>query len=183
MLAELGARLGFRTEVVESVEVVLNDHSIVKASSSICRWLVQQGRVRDVATVLGRPYRVGGLVMQGDRRGRTAGFPTANLAIEALPPADGVYAARATLPDGRTFPAAVNIGERPTFAGAARTFEAHLITGAPNFAMVASGAAGWGGYGALGAADGATRIRLAIGAGFRGVGARSGPIRGSPRAA
>jgi riboflavin kinase/FMN adenylyltransferase len=71
-------------------------------------------------------------VTHGDRRGRTIGFPTANLACETMLPADGVYAARATLPGRPGFvPAALNIGSRPTFAGIERRVEAHLIGLAP----------------------------------------------------
>ncbi len=127
LLGELGLRKGFRAEVLEPVTVTLDDHSLVAASSTLCRWLLRHGRVRDAATVLGRPHRLIGVVAQGDRRGRTIGFPTANVISELLLPADGVYAARAVLPSGASVPAAVNIGERPTFAGAARTVEAHLL--------------------------------------------------------
>lgn len=129
LLCRLGSRRGFATHVVEPVLVVLNDHSVVRAASTLGRWLLAQGRVDDAAIVLGRPHTLTGRVVQGDRRGRTIGFPTANLETASLLPADGVYAALARLEDGRALPAAVNIGERPTFTGAARTVEAHLITG------------------------------------------------------
>ena len=128
LLCRLGSGRGFATQVVEPVLVALNDHSVVRAASTLCRWLLAQGRVDDAAIVLGRPHTLTGRVVQGDRRGRAIGFPTANLETASLLPADGVYAAAARLEDGRVFPAAVNIGERPTFAGAARTVEAHLIT-------------------------------------------------------
>ncbi|MGQ0626703.1 MAG: riboflavin kinase, partial [Phycisphaerales bacterium] len=113
LLAELGAARGFEVRVVPPVQVVLDDHSVVKASSSLCRWLISHGRVADAARVLGRRHTLVGTVVQGDRRGRTIGFPTANIDTPVLLPADGVYAARAVLPDGRAFPAAANIGERP----------------------------------------------------------------------
>ena len=127
LLCSLGRRLGFETRVVEPVLVVFNDHSVVRASSTMCRWLLARGRVNDAAIMLGRPHTLSGTVVRGDRRGRTIGFPTANVETGDLLPADGVYAARAILPDGRTSPAAVNIGARPTFAGSTRTIEAHLI--------------------------------------------------------
>lgn len=127
VLAELGSRLGFTVQVVPSVDVALTDDTIVPASSTIARWLITQGRVRDAALVLGRHHELEGTVVQGDRRGRTIQFPTANLVAENLIPADGVYAALAILPDGREWPAAVNVGTRPTFQGLDRRVEAHLI--------------------------------------------------------
>lgn len=127
VLADLGSRLGFAVHVVPSVDVALTDDTIAPASSTIARWLITQGRARDAALVLGRPHELEGTVVQGDRRGRTIQFPTANLAVLNLIPADGVYAALAVLPDGREWPAAVNVGTRPTFQGHDRRVEAHLI--------------------------------------------------------
>ncbi len=127
VLAKLGSRLGFAVHVVPSVDIPLTDDTIVPASSTIARWLIAQGRVRDAALVLGRPHELEGTVVQGDRRGRTIQFPTANLAALNLIPADGVYAALAVLPDGREWLAAVNVGTRPTFQGHDRRVEAHLI--------------------------------------------------------
>ena len=67
-------------------------------------------------------------MIRGDRRGRELGFPTANLSTGQLLPADGVYAAWADLPDGRTLPAALSIGTKPTFTSSpARTAEAFLF--------------------------------------------------------
>lgn len=126
-LTDLGRELGFEAIILPPVEVTLDDHSIVPASSTLCRWLLRHGRVRDAARVLGRPHRVPGTVVPGDRRGRTIGFPTANIRTDVALPADGVYAAWATLPDGRRAPAAVNVGARPTFAGAPPTLEAHIL--------------------------------------------------------
>lgn len=126
-LARIGAASGFGCEVVASVEVALSDDLIVKASSSIARWLLVHGRVRDALAVLGRPYEVVGMVVNGDRRGREIGFPTVNISTEQLLPADGVYAGLAVLPDGRRVAAAANVGSRPTFAGVGRRIEAHLL--------------------------------------------------------
>jgi len=126
-LARLGRELGYATIVVDPVEVALGDHLVARASSSLVRWLVTQGRVRDAALVLGRPYELAGEVRRGDRRGRTIGFPTANLATDCLLPADGVYAATATLPGGGVHRAAVNVGARPTFSGVERRTEVHLL--------------------------------------------------------
>lgn len=127
LLAALGTTRHFQAIVLDPVEVTLDDHSIVPASSTLCRWLLKHGRVRDAARVLGRPHALPGTVVPGDRRGRTIGFPTANIQTDVLAPGDGVYAAWAALPDGRRHPAAVNVGARPTFAGASRTIEAHLL--------------------------------------------------------
>jgi riboflavin kinase/FMN adenylyltransferase len=87
--------------------------------------------VQDATRVLGRPYAIEGEVVRGDQRGRTIGFPTANVAATTMLPGDGVYAALATLPDGTTHAAAVNVGSRPTFAGVERRLEAHVIAGSP----------------------------------------------------
>jgi len=127
LLRWLGPRLGVEVRVVEPVEAVLNDHSAVRVSSSLTRWLIEQGRVADAAVLLGRAYEVDAVVERGDRRGRTIGFPTANLKTEQLLPADAVYGAEAMLPSGRVVRAAVNVGQRPTFAGAPPTLEAHLL--------------------------------------------------------
>jgi len=126
-LRELGPRLGFEVDVVEPVQQGLRDQSVVRASSSIVRWLVGEGRVRDAALVLGRPFELPGSVVKGDQRGREIGIPTANVVSACMSPGDGVYAAIAHVPGGRTHAAAVNIGERPTFEGLAHRVEAHLI--------------------------------------------------------
>jgi riboflavin kinase/FMN adenylyltransferase len=127
VLSELGKDAGFAVDVVPPVEVALGDDQIVRASSSIVRWLISHGRVSDAARVLGRPYELEGTVVKGDQRGRTIGFPTANLSTPCLLPADGVYAGVATLPDGTRLSAAVNVGVRPTFRGKERRLEAHLL--------------------------------------------------------
>lgn len=117
----------FAVEVIEPVEVALDNHTLARASSTLVRWLVAHGRVTDAARVLGRPYELAGTVVQGDRRGRTIGYPTANLDTRLLTPADGVYAGRATLPDRRTFPCAISVGTKPQFGGRVRAVEAHLL--------------------------------------------------------
>ena len=126
-LRELGTKLGFDVVEVEDIEVALGDQSLVRASSTLVRWLIGHGRVRDASAVLGRPYRLAGPVARGDRLGRRVGFPTANIDHETSLPADGVYAATAVLPDGRRLPAAVNVGGRPTVSGQGRRVEAHIL--------------------------------------------------------
>ena len=127
VLAEFGRLLGFTVDVVPTRTVALTDHQYVPARSTIVRWLLTSGRARDAAIVLGRPYELNGTVVRGDRRGRTIGFPTANLEISTLIPADGIYAAAAHLPDGRALPAALSVGTKPTFGTHARTAEAFLL--------------------------------------------------------
>lgn len=126
-LSELGRRLNFVADIVAPVEVALSDQTIVTASSTIVRWMVSHGRMRDAAAILGRPHTLSGVVVRGDRRGREIGCPTANLLAQELPPMDGVYAARASLADGRRFGAALHVGPRATFDQAGRTVEAHLL--------------------------------------------------------
>jgi len=113
--------------IVPPRQVVLMDMQIVAVSSTLARFLLMEGRLRDAAIVLGRAYALAGNVVHGQHRGRTIGFPTVNLDCgDQLIPADGVYAGRCTVGD-TTFAAAVNIGAAPTFGDTARTVEAHLI--------------------------------------------------------
>jgi riboflavin kinase/FMN adenylyltransferase len=96
-------------------------------SSSRVRNELLQGAVRNAAALLGRPFRLVGVVGRGQERGRKLGFPTANLErIATLIPADGVYAVRASFQE-RSFAGAANIGPNPTFGEKARKIEVHLI--------------------------------------------------------
>lgn len=126
-LADLGREFGFRAVVVPQAEVALTDLTLAPASSTLTRWLLSRGRVRDARLVLGRPYEIVGVVEPGDQRGRAIGYPTANITTECALPADGVYAGVATLPDGRDLAAAVSVGTKPTFGERPRTLEAHLL--------------------------------------------------------
>ncbi len=85
------------------------------------------GDLRAAARLLGRPHFLRGTVVHGRERGRTIGFPTANLAAETecIPP-DGVYATRAVLAEG-AYPSITNIGMRPTFRETARSIETHIF--------------------------------------------------------
>jgi riboflavin kinase/FMN adenylyltransferase len=97
-------------------------------SSSRVRTALEGGDASAAARLLGRPYRVRGVVGTGAKRGRTLGFPTANLAEPAtLVPGDGVYAVRVLLDDGSDWPGAANVGPNPTFGEQARKIETHLI--------------------------------------------------------
>jgi riboflavin kinase/FMN adenylyltransferase len=126
-LREWSRGSGVQLHVVPPVDATLRDLSIVPVSSSMIRWLVAYGRVRDAAICLGRPYALHGDVVRGFGRGRQLGVPTANLHCDdQLIPADGVYAGRCTV-DGRSYPTAVSIGSLPTFEQRKFQVEAHLI--------------------------------------------------------
>ena len=118
---------GFEMEVVEPIRVALGGHPGTVISSSLVRQLVASGAVDQAATGLGRPYSLVGRVVRGAGRGRSLGFPTANVQVDSqLIPAEGVYAAEAEL-EGRRFAAAVSIGRNPTFDGRETVIEAHLL--------------------------------------------------------
>ena len=130
LLRSLAALHNFTLHAVEPIETAALDQQIVTVSSTRIRSMLAAGRVADAAILLGRPYELSGTVVKGNQRGRTIGFPTANVQPEAPDqclPADGVYAAEVDLPDGRSFPAALNIGTRPTVGGVNRTIEPHII--------------------------------------------------------
>ena len=100
-------------------------------SSTAIRRALQGGEVAHAARMLGRPYQVSGEVIHGEQRGRTLGFPTANIPIaqDRVWPSDGVYAGWLERADGASHPCAINIGRRPTFYLHAEhsLLEAHLI--------------------------------------------------------
>lgn len=129
VLTELGNYYGFDVEGLDLLE--RPDGKTESVSSTAIRRALAGGEVRTAAKMLGRYHEVRGVVVEGDRRGRTIGFPTANVAVPramALP-ADAVYAAYYQTPDGVCRPAAVNIGKRPTFYKDAEhsLVEVHLI--------------------------------------------------------
>jgi riboflavin kinase/FMN adenylyltransferase len=96
-------------------------------SSTTIRTALREGRIRDANTGLGRTYRLTGRVATGARRGRTLGFPTANLdGIETLVPGNGVYAGTSEV-NGVRYPAAIHIGPNPTFGENAQKVEIHLV--------------------------------------------------------
>lgn len=110
-LTEIGSELGYTVETVSAV----SDESGVISSTAI-RKLVAVGKVEEAAKLMGRPYRLQGRVIRGDQRGRTIGFPTANLdySEDKLIPSNGIYACWANIGNER-FKAAVTIGFNPTF--------------------------------------------------------------------
>jgi len=124
-LTEIGLELEYAVETVSA----LDDESGVISSTEI-RKLITVGKVAEAARLLDHPYRLQGLVAHGDKRGRTIGYPTANLnyAREKVIPAGGIYACWATV-RGERHMAAVNIGTNPTFTPEKQTMnvEAYLL--------------------------------------------------------
>jgi riboflavin kinase / FMN adenylyltransferase len=123
MLRTLGARYGFRTEKIDPVR-----YKDFVVSSTRVRRLVSEGRVDEAGALLGHQYFIDGTVMRGDQRGRTLGFPTANLCTEnELLPPHGVYATTARL-GAIVYPSVTNIGTRPTVDASGRTtIETHVF--------------------------------------------------------
>jgi riboflavin kinase/FMN adenylyltransferase len=116
-----------QTANIEFREVPAFEDDGRPVSSSRVRDAIVSGDVKLAAGLLGRPYRITGPVGTGAKRGRTIGFPTANLEnVETILPATGVYAVVATIEDG-VYAAAANIGPNPTFGEDARKIEVHLI--------------------------------------------------------
>jgi riboflavin kinase/FMN adenylyltransferase len=123
LLRALGARYGFKAEKIDPVR-----YKDFVVSSTRVRRLVAEARVDEAAALLGHPYTIEGIVTRGDQRGRTIGFPTANLCTEnELVPPHGVYATTAIL-DGIVMPSVTNVGTRPTVDASGRTsIETHIF--------------------------------------------------------
>ena len=98
-------------------------------SSSRIRELLRGGAVRDAAALLGRPPEVEGVVVAGDQRGGTLGFPTANVAVSPnlIVPAHGIYAGEAVVAAGERYRTALSIGVNPHYGGVERRIEAFLL--------------------------------------------------------
>lgn len=141
LLREAGERFGF---AVQSMSLVTEHHEreTVTFSSTYIRSCVDAGDMVEAAEALGRPHRVEGVVVRGDGRGKSLGFPTANVAppMYSAIPADGVYAAWFTVfghdsasggvVAGERYRAAVSVGTNPTFSGRTRTVEAFVLDSA-----------------------------------------------------
>ncbi len=127
VLAALGQELGFGLDVVQPVQMAGEE-----VRSYSIRQALRMGEVGRASGMLGRDYSISGTVVDGDRRGRTIGIPTANLRVdvERLLPADGVYASWAwadmTAPSPR-LASVTNIGMRPTVGGTERRVECHIF--------------------------------------------------------
>lgn len=113
-LKTLGERYGFSAETVAPV----GDGQAVVSSSRI-RDALREGRPREAAALMTRPFAIEGVVEHGAKLGRQLGYPTANVAMGGyLRPAYGIYAVTGRLPDGRVLKGAANLGVRPTIEGA-----------------------------------------------------------------
>ncbi|MDP7066306.1 MAG: bifunctional riboflavin kinase/FAD synthetase [Acidimicrobiales bacterium] len=128
-LKTVGNECGYEVIGLPLVKQLTGEGEVI--SSTSIRNALTDGDVEKAHRLLGRPFEVRGVVTVGDRRGRTIGFPTANLptTTDLQVPSDGVYAAWYIREDGTQYPAAVNIGKRPTFYEDAdrSLIEAHLI--------------------------------------------------------
>lgn len=131
VLTSLGQEMGFELDVVQPVQVAGEE-----VRSYTIRHALRSGEVERVSEMLGRNYTVSGTVVEGDRRGRTIGIPTANLrvAAERLLPGDGVYATWAWTDDPAgalwatpRLAGVTNIGMRPTVGGTERRVECHIF--------------------------------------------------------
>lgn len=126
LLQEMGPDCGFEAHILEPLKLEIDGERLM-VSSSVVRKLLLEGKVRRAAMCLGSPYCLRGKVVEGARRGRTIGFPTANLeSLGQMVPGAGVYAGRCRV-DGTLFAAAVSIGTNPTFDGESLRVEAHLL--------------------------------------------------------
>ena len=122
LLRGLGQRYGFRADKIDPVR-----YKDFVVSSTRVRRLVAEARVDEAGALLGHPYFVDGVVVEGRGRGRTIGVPTANLETEnELLPPYGVYATTATI-DGVVHAGITNVGVRPTFDETEPTVETHLL--------------------------------------------------------
>lgn len=123
LLAEQGERLGFTT-----VPVPLAGTAATRWSSTLVRQQVADGELAEAAEVLGRWYRLDGIVVHGDHRGRELGYPTANLDWVGTPavPADGVYATWLTSGEER-WASATSVGTNPQFDGRDRRVETYVL--------------------------------------------------------
>ncbi|MGB7340964.1 MAG: bifunctional riboflavin kinase/FAD synthetase [Phototrophicaceae bacterium] len=124
-LRELGIQKGYELRPIDLIKLSADEDNI---SSSRIRQLLRSGDILKANDLLGRPYTVTAKVIEGDQRGRTIGFPTANMDVwdQQVLPAQGVYAGWATLGDEQ-FMAVANLGVRPTFDGHSLSLEPYLL--------------------------------------------------------
>ena len=123
-VAEIGAELGFELEVLDDPL----DGDSGRVSATAIRTAIADGEMETAAELLGRPYSLRGPVVHGMERGRTIGFPTANIAItpDRALPAYGVYVTRAHI-GGESYMGATNIGIKPTFDNELPSVETYLL--------------------------------------------------------
>jgi riboflavin kinase/FMN adenylyltransferase len=124
LMRSLGDSMGF---AVSTVEQVTDDDGLAPFSSSAIRNDLRHGRVTEAAISLGYWWMISGNVVAGDRRGRSLGFPTANLNLDpGVEPLEGIYAVRLRL-EGERHWGAGYVGSRPTFATGARFLEIFIF--------------------------------------------------------
>ena len=124
ILADLCAEAGLACEIVPAVAPAEGEAPI---SSSAIRAALTEGDIAEANALLGYRWFVLGEVRHGDKRGRTLGFPTANLVLESCRLAHGIYAVRVRLPDGSFRNGAASYGRRPTFDDGAPLLETFLL--------------------------------------------------------
>lgn len=123
VLQEAGRQYGFDVARMDSFTIEGQ-----RASSTLIRRALQCGDMTEAARLLGRPYRISGRVVGGDRLGRQLGYPTANLRLgRQVSPVSGVFAARVYGLDSSPLNGVVNIGTRPTVGGTDNRLEVHLL--------------------------------------------------------
>lgn len=122
-LAAAGKQQGFAVEIFDMVTF-----QGVAVSSTVIRGMIKAGQVKQAALVLGQIYELAGEVVDGDKRGRELGFPTANIAVlpNLLLPGDGVYAVQLRV-DKSVYQSLANVGSNPTFQGQERRLEVFLL--------------------------------------------------------
>ena len=134
-LVGAGSRSGFTVERAETVKVDADGDGAAdtRVSSTRVRELLAACELDAAARLLGRPYRISGRVVHGEKVGRTLGFPTANVRLGSLRPAPrGVFAVRATvLETGEAHDGVANLGERPTVGGRKLLLEVNVLDGSP----------------------------------------------------
>jgi riboflavin kinase / FMN adenylyltransferase len=124
MLEAAGAGYGFGVTIVAAQQ---DERGMVFSSTAI-RSLLDAGDPGDAARLMGHAFEVEGVVEHGDKRGRTIGFPTANVALGPTQrPRYGVYAVEASLDGAEWWPGVANVGRRPTVDGLRELFEVHLF--------------------------------------------------------
>ncbi len=123
VLQQAGRQYGFEVARMDSFTI-----DGQRASSTLIRRALQCGDMTEAAKLLGRPYRISGRVVGGDRLGRRLGYPTANLRLgRQVSPVSGVFAARVYGLDTPPLNGVVNIGTRPTVGGTDNRLEVHLL--------------------------------------------------------
>ncbi len=123
-LKQLGTELGFEVSIADPITGAAGE----KCSSTAIRNAIEAGQPDEAARLLGRPFTIEGVVVHGEKIGRTIGFPTANIQFgDFVLPADGIYAARTRLPDGRKIPSVAYVGSRPTVNGIDKRLEVNLF--------------------------------------------------------